>query len=81
VRLVCSRTAFSPVAVPIPVAALALHRNVLHQASIIIPFLGLPLHMHALYMLSIARLGVHAELLMQKGQFLVELAPCLRKFV
>jgi hypothetical protein len=61
VRLVCSRTVLTPVA--IPRVGLPLHRNVLRWASIVIPLLGLALHKHALRKLSIAGLGVHAELL------------------
>jgi hypothetical protein len=47
----------------IPVAGLALHRNVLRQASIAVPLTGLALHRHALCKLSLVWLGVHAELL------------------
>jgi hypothetical protein len=79
VRLVGSRTALSPVA--ILVMGLALHGNVLRGASIAVPLLGLSLHRHALRMLSIARFGIHTELLLQKGQLLVEPAPCLRKLI
>jgi hypothetical protein len=60
-RLICSRTALASAA--IPVAGLALHRNVLRQASIAVPLTGLALHRHALCKLSLVWLGVHAELL------------------
>jgi hypothetical protein len=43
--------------------------------------MGLALHRHALCWLSLAWLGFHTELLMQKGQLLVELALCLCEFV
>jgi hypothetical protein len=61
-RLVCSQTAFAPVAIPL--MGLTLHRNVLRRASIVIPLTGLALHRHALCKLSLAWLGVHAELLL-----------------
>jgi hypothetical protein len=60
-RPVCSRTVFAPVA--ILVMGLALHRNILRWASIAVPLTGLALHRHALCKLSLAWLGVHAELL------------------
>jgi hypothetical protein len=59
-RLVCSRSAFAPVAVLF--AGLALHKNILHRASIAIPIMGLALHRHALCRLSLAWLGFPAEL-------------------
>jgi hypothetical protein len=59
-RLICSRTALAPAA--IPVAGLALHRNVLHRTSITIPITGLALHQHTLCRLSLAWLSFHAEL-------------------
>jgi hypothetical protein len=71
VRLACGRTALSPVVVR--VAGLALNRDVPREAPITIS-----LHGHALRRLSIVTLGVSAEFLMQKGQLLIELAPCLR---
>jgi hypothetical protein len=55
----------------------ALHRNVLHRASIAIPLMGLALHQHALCRLSLAWLGFHTELSVWKGQLLIEMAPCL----
>jgi hypothetical protein len=48
---------------------------------IAIPLAGVPLHRNVLRRLSIAGLGIHAELLAQKGQLLVELASRLREFV
>jgi hypothetical protein len=60
VRLVDSRTAFTPVTIPL--AGLLLHRDVLCKSLV-------------------AGLGIHAQLLVKKGQLLVELAPCLREFV
>jgi hypothetical protein len=60
-RLVCSRSAFTLVAIPL--MGLALHRNVLRRASIAVPLTGLALHRHALCKLSLAWLGVHAKLL------------------
>jgi hypothetical protein len=60
-HLVCSRSAFAPVAIPLK--GLALHRNVLRRASVVVPLMGLALHRHALCKLSLAWLGVHAELL------------------
>jgi hypothetical protein len=71
VRLACGRMALSPVAVR--VAGLALNRDVPREAPIIVS-----LHRHTLRRLSTAWLGVSAEFLMQKGQLLIELAPCLR---
>jgi hypothetical protein len=41
---------------------LALHRNVLHRASIAIFLVSLALHRHALCKLTLAWLGVQAEL-------------------
>jgi hypothetical protein len=61
VRLTCGRTALPPVAVR--VAGLALNRNIPHEAPI-----AVSLHVHALHRLSIARLDVSAEFLMQKDQ-------------
>jgi hypothetical protein len=61
VRLVRSRRALT--LVTIPLAGLPLHRNVLRWASIVVPLLGLPLHRHAQRRLSIAGLGIHAEIL------------------
>jgi hypothetical protein len=71
VRLTCGRTTFSPVA--IPVAGLALNRDVPREAPV-----AVSLHRHALRRLSITRLSIKAEFLMQKDQLLIELAPCLR---
>jgi hypothetical protein len=59
VWLVRSRTALASVANLF--AGLALHRNVLHRASIVVPLLVLLLHRHDLRRLSILGLGVHAE--------------------
>jgi hypothetical protein len=70
-RLTCDRMAFSPVAVR--VAGLALNRDVSREAPI-----AIPLHGNALRRLSITRLSSSAELLMQKDQLVIELAPCLR---
>jgi hypothetical protein len=72
VRLACSWTALLPVAVH--VAGFALNRDIPCGVSITIA-----LHGHALRRLSIARLGVHTEFLMQKGQLLqfVESGPPL----
>jgi hypothetical protein len=71
VQLICGQTALSPVVVR--VAELTLNRDVPCEASV-----AVSLHRHALRRLSIARLGVSAEFLMQKDQLLIELAPCLR---
>jgi hypothetical protein len=60
-------------AVAVRVAGLALNRDVPLEVPI-----AVSLHGHALRRLSIARLGVSVEFLMQKGQLLIELAPCLR---
>jgi hypothetical protein len=60
-RLIYNRSTLT--LVTIPLAGLALHRNVLHRASIAIPIVGLALHWHALCKLSLARPGFHAELL------------------
>jgi hypothetical protein len=60
-RLVCSQTAFVPIAIPL--MGLTLHRNVLRRVSIVVPLTGLALHRHSLCKLSLAWLGVHAELL------------------
>jgi hypothetical protein len=49
--------------------------------SIVVPLTGLLLHRDVLCRQSVARLGIHAQLLVKKGQLLVVLAPCLRKFV
>jgi hypothetical protein len=53
--------AFAPVAIPL--MGLALHRNVLRRASIAVLLTGLALHRHDMCKLSLAWLGVHAELL------------------
>jgi hypothetical protein len=71
VRLTCGRTTFSLVVVR--VAGLALNRDVPREAPV-----AVSLHGHALRRLSITRLGINAEFLMQKDQLLIELAPCLR---
>jgi hypothetical protein len=42
---------------------LALHRNVLRRTSIVVPLTGLALHRNAMPKLSLAWLGIHAELL------------------
>jgi hypothetical protein len=49
--------------VAILLMGLTLHMNVLRRASIAAPLTGLALHRHALWKLSLAWLGVHAELL------------------
>jgi hypothetical protein len=59
--LVCSRSAFEPIAIPL--MGLALHRNVLRRTSIVVPLTGLALHRNTLPKLSLAWLGIHAELL------------------
>jgi hypothetical protein len=59
--------------VAVRVAGLALNRDVPREAPI-----AVSLHGHARRRLSIARLGISTELLMQKDQLLIELAPCLR---
>jgi hypothetical protein len=46
-----------------------------------IPLTGLLLHRDVLCRLSVAGLGIHAQILVKKGQLLVDLAPCLREFV
>jgi hypothetical protein len=61
VRLIGSRTALTPVVVPL--AGLSLHRNVLRRVSIAVPLSGLPLHRHALRRPSIVRIDIHAKLL------------------
>jgi hypothetical protein len=50
-------------------------------ASVVVPLTELLLHRDVLCRLSIAGLGIHAQLLVNKGQLLVELAPRLRKVV
>jgi hypothetical protein len=70
-RLTCGRIVFSPVVVR--VAGLALNRNVPREVSF-----AFFLHGHALCRLSITRLGISAELPMQKDQLVIELASCLR---
>jgi hypothetical protein len=60
-RLICSRSALTPVTIPL--MGLALHGNVLRRASIAIPIMGLALHRHALCKLSLMWPGFHAELL------------------
>jgi hypothetical protein len=59
-RLICSWSAFAPVAVLL--AGLALHRNILYRASIVIPLVGLALHQHDLHWMSLAWLSFHVEL-------------------
>jgi hypothetical protein len=59
--LIHSRSVLTPVTIPL--AGLALHRNVLRRASIAIPIMGLALHRHTLCQLSLAWPGFHAELL------------------
>jgi hypothetical protein len=78
-RLVCNRTALAPITIPL--VGFPLHRNVLCWASIVIPLSGMALHGYALRKLSIARLDIHVELLVQQGLLLVELASRLREFV
>jgi hypothetical protein len=58
--LVCRRPAFTPAAVLFE--GLAMHRNVLHWASIAIPLMGLALYQHALCRLSLAWLVFHTEI-------------------
>jgi hypothetical protein len=70
-RLACSRATFSPVVVR--VAELTLNRDVSREAPV-----AVPLHGNALRRMSITRLSSSAELLMQKDQLVIELAPCLR---
>jgi hypothetical protein len=70
-RLAYSRTAFSPISVR--VAGLALNGNVPREVLVTVP-----LHRNALRGLPITRLSTNAELLMQKGQLVIELASCLR---
>jgi hypothetical protein len=60
-RLIGSRSAPTPVFIPF--AGLALHRNILREASIAIPIMGLALHRHALCRSSLAWLGFDAKLL------------------
>jgi hypothetical protein len=60
VRLIGSRTALTPVAIPLTVPLL--HGDVLCRSSVV-------------------GLGIHAQLLVKKGQLLVELAPHLRELV
>jgi hypothetical protein len=50
-------------------------------ASLAVPFAGLPLHGDVLFRLSVAGLRVHLQLLVKKGQLLVELALGLRELV
>jgi hypothetical protein len=50
-------------------------------APVVISLARLSLHRIILHRASIAGLGVHAKLLVYKGQLLVELASCLREFV
>jgi hypothetical protein len=69
-RLTCSRTVFSLVVVR--VAELALNRDVPRDAPV-----AVSLHRHALRRLSITRLSISAEFLMQKDQLVIELASCL----
>jgi hypothetical protein len=71
VQLTCGRSTLSPVAVH--VVGLTLNRYISPEAPVVVS-----LHGHAMCWLSIARLGINAEFLMQKDQLLIELAPCLR---
>jgi hypothetical protein len=50
-------------------------------APLAITFTGLLLHRDILCRSSVTRLGVHPQLLVKKGQLLVELAPRLRELV
>jgi hypothetical protein len=50
-------------------------------APIAVPLAGLLLHRNVLRRSSIAGLGIHAQLLVEKGQLLVELASHLCEFV
>jgi hypothetical protein len=50
-------------------------------ASVAIPLTGFLLHRDVLCMLSVAGLGIHAQLLVKKGQLLIELVPRLRELV
>jgi hypothetical protein len=59
-RLVCSRSALTPVTVLL--AGLTLHRNVLYRASIVIPLVGLSLHQHSPRWLSLTWIGFHVKL-------------------
>jgi hypothetical protein len=59
-RLLGSRTALTPVAIPL--TGLLLHEDVLCRSSV-------------------ARLSIHPQFLVKKGQLLVELAPRLRELV
>jgi hypothetical protein len=70
-RLACGRATFSPVVVR--VAGLALNRDVPREAPV-----AVPLHGNALRRMLITRLSSSVELLMQKDQLVIELAPCLR---
>jgi hypothetical protein len=46
-------------------------------APVVVPLTGLLLHEDVLRRPSVAGLGIHAQLLVKKGQLLVELAPHL----
>jgi hypothetical protein len=70
VRLTCGRTAFSPVAVR--VVGLALNTDVPREATV-----AVSLHRHALRRLSITRLSISAEFLMQKDELVIKLVSCL----
>jgi hypothetical protein len=50
-------------------------------ASVAVPLSGPLLHRDVLCRPSAAGLGIHAQLLVKKGQLLIELAPRLREFV
>jgi hypothetical protein len=71
VRLTCGRTTFSSVVVP--VAGLALNRDVPREAPV-----AVSLHGHALRRLSITRFSINTEFPMQKDQLVIELSSCLR---
>jgi hypothetical protein len=59
--------------VVVRVAGLALNRDVPHEVPVAVSLYG-----HALCRLSITRLSINAEFLMQKDQLLIKLEPCLR---
>jgi hypothetical protein len=50
-------------------------------ASVTIPLMGFLLHGDVLCRPSVMGLGIHAQLLVKKGQLLVELVPGLREFI
>jgi hypothetical protein len=50
-------------------------------ASVVVSLARLLLHRNVLHRSSVAMLNIHAQLLVENGQLLVELASRLRKFV